>query len=984
MALRDLFVPKWKHSRVDVRIDAINTSDLDPSVLQEIARNDISPEVRITAIGKIENETTLDSIINFEKNEKVRAFAQKKQDELLDKLIASSSDMTIVLNALKKRNNEKMIVTYLSEHTLGSDLQSEFIKEIKTPALLCKLTESGCAINVCEEIVSRIDEKELLERISEKASNKKIRTLAHQKLEKLYPDPRIEQQKITAQLEECIKSIDIKVTISNLEKSKYQLEDARSKWRLIDPELKHPLYSKFTSAERNLQDQISRSTQQKELLKSLNSIAQEIEELEKEPVESIDEKLVQIKSKWESYDQSGLTGDEFNAIVNKYTVALSNVKNKIARSQEAKAQIEKKLKILQSCCDDLEKIANSDRDPDSRVYDRILSTWESNYTSVYQNSEIKKYFESLQEKFAEKVKNRIEAKRISEENEKEYVSHLVQKMESIAESKPNSTMSRYNDVLSLKRKWQKNYPLAKELKKELESRFSLAYEKFMSNYHEYKEQDSWKEWAHENVKTKLLTEIETFADKLRQNEFPLHLMRKVSNLQNQWRRAWVQNSEKSKELNEKFTAICNDIFAIGLSKKQELFERLKTILADESQNDSAEEVKNFQKQWNDIGYLPPEVEKNISDEFYSLCNSYFEQRKEQHQKYIQALQENVVLREEICKEAENLVHSTEWKDSITKFDELQKKWDESWPAPMKRSRELWVSFAKSRDQFFERYEEFKKGNDSEKEELCLEAEKLLANLESIEILPSSSSETNETNDNESISSETPDVNYNKILSQAVALRKKWNASGPASKTKREELWNRFNVPLTKVFSIIEEEHKRNFEMKEALVKEAEELAQSDDWDNSSKKFAEIREKWRTIKSAAYRDEQMLWTRLKTAGDTFFDRRRNFFDERKKESQKGLEEKKELLLEMELLVRLAGKRQSVNSYGNESAAEILKRGIDLRNKLVVEGDQRKTSDNINRYLDEIIKKWEKYPDIRNNESFQVERKFQDLLRLIRSR
>jgi hypothetical protein len=60
MALVDLFKPKWKHSDVTVRMNAVRS--LDPSettTLAQIARNDSDEGVRRLAIRRLEDPDVL-------------------------------------------------------------------------------------------------------------------------------------------------------------------------------------------------------------------------------------------------------------------------------------------------------------------------------------------------------------------------------------------------------------------------------------------------------------------------------------------------------------------------------------------------------------------------------------------------------------------------------------------------------------------------------------------------------------------------------------------------------------------------------------------------------------------------------------------------------------------------------------------------------------------------------------------------------------
>jgi uncharacterized protein YutE (UPF0331/DUF86 family) len=558
-------------------------------------------------------------------------------------------------------------------------------------------------------------------------------------------------------------------------------------------------------------------------------------------------------------------------------------------------------------------------------------------------------------------------------------------MKSIAQVSPQQAFSRYKRAVQLKHEWNKSWPLARARKTALHDEFTGAFDIFMSTFRESKEQSSWQEWASDHAKSKIIDEIEQLESRIQQGESITKISRRIGLFESEWRRA-SRGDRATDEMDERFSAIRERIFSIALAKKRELLETLQLILNTPEDTNRTDEVKSLQKQWNDIGYLSPELENDLSDTFYSLCNTFFEKRKESYQKYSEELAKNSAIREEICTEAEKLATSTDWKATKEAFAQLQTSWDESWPAPHKRSQELWMQFSKNRDLFFENYHTFQSENDKLKEQCCEKAELLLARLS--ETTPVAAAEPQSDDVQlESDNTEKTDsthVNYAQILSEAIKLQKSWKEIGPASMEHSEQLWERFNGTLKKVFSTIDEEHKKNFDLKETLVKEAESIAASDDWDTTSRRFQEIRAEWKAIRPAAYRDEQALWKRLQDAGDTFFGRRRAFFDTQKSMVNEKIEAKEQLLDEMEVLVRISGKSHLLTTTQNQSAAEILKKGIDLRNQLVVEGDSDKTYNNIKKRALEIIDIWESQEQIPGKEFYQLERRFDELLGILKRR
>jgi hypothetical protein len=1010
MALKDLIVPKWKHSRADVRLAAIDTFCNDPKIIREIAEKDESSSVRSAAVKKIEDEQMLSALIISEKDQEVLDAAKKQLEVIFKKTISSSQDKDEVVRALEKYNNEKATASWLCEHKCDLPIQQKLIMQIKNNQLLAKITEHECAQEIAEYIITQITEKELLERITQRASSKKVRTIAQEKIDKLFVDPAIQERETESKLKLCCSGMDMQVTPRNCDQAIELLEVSKSVWNKYDPQHQHPLIESFKTAESVLRARIAQAQTQKTVLGNLEKICEKIELLGKERQDTLSEQYEQLQAQWNSVDRSTIQDVVTVSLDDRFKNACAKVRGLIKAYFENQEQTRRLQDALEQACAELEQFTEDTIAPDDKVWRRLVARWESASFNFAPDETLQKRFAVAEKKYQEKKDALVQMEKSALQDEIEHVEQLAAEMRSISQSGPQQIRSRYQQVVRLKQQWDKPWPLAKKRKAALQEEFTSAYDSFMDTYYELREQSSWQQWASGNAKSKILEEIESLETQVNQGESLRKISRKIGFCDSQWRQASGFGKQGGTELDGRYSAVRERILAAALAKKTELLEKLKTVLAAPEQNNCTDEIKALQKQWNEIGYLSPEMEKDLPDTFYGLCNSYFEQRKEQYQKYTEDLEKNGAIREEICAEALKLVDSTDWKIAREAFTGLQKKWDESWPAPHKKSQELWEQFSASRSAFFERYHAFQGENDKRKEGLCDEAEQLLAKLTEWEtiakeepaMLENDTSEAIDENDSSAVvepdsagtlpaanaeqSECTPvlKVNFGSILSAAIKLQKTWKESGPASAERSDELWERFNGTLKKVFSIVDEEHRKNFELKEAVVKEAEVLAASEDWDQASSRFQELRAEWKTIRPAAYRDDQALWKRLQEAGDTFFGRRRAYFDNQKSMVREKLGEKEALVTELEIMVRIAGKSHLLKTPQNQSAAEVLKMGIDLRNKLIVDGDPEKTYNNIKKRAFEIIDIWENGEQPRGKEFFQLERRFDELLDILRRR
>ncbi len=112
---------------------------------------------------------------------------------------------------------------------------------------------------------------------------------------------------------------------------------------------------------------------------------------------------------------------------------------------------------------------------------------------------------------------------------------------------------------------------------------------------------------------------------------------------------------------------------------------------------------------------------------------------------------------------------------------------------------------------------------------------------------------------------------------------KWKLAGHVDKFRNDKLWNRIEV-ARKTFHERkrlhhEEEEKDllvNLDLKIDLVEQAESIANSTDWKNTTEVFHRLTEEWKTIGHTLNKKNEELWQRFLAAKSTFFERKREHY------------------------------------------------------------------------------------------------------------
>ena len=89
---------------------------------------------------------------------------------------------------------------------------------------------------------------------------------------------------------------------------------------------------------------------------------------------------------------------------------------------------------------------------------------------------------------------------------------------------------------------------------------------------------------------------------------------------------------------------------------------------------AAQSLIDLQEEWKHTGLVPIRERNKIYKKFRSLCDAFFD-RKREFYKTLQAEQENnLKAKIALCEKAEALQDSTDWKVTTDKLIALQKEW----------------------------------------------------------------------------------------------------------------------------------------------------------------------------------------------------------------------------------------------------------------------------------------------------------------------
>jgi hypothetical protein len=140
------------------------------------------------------------------------------------------------------------------------------------------------------------------------------------------------------------------------------------------------------------------------------------------------------------------------------------------------------------------------------------------------------------------------------------------------------------------------------------------------------------------------------------------------------------------------------------------------------------------------------------------------------------------------------------------------------------------------------------------------------------------------------------------------LLEEWKKAPRLDKKVDAALWKRFSSSRNKFdkrrrthFASLDSEHKKVASTKEVIVKEAEALANSKDWLGTANKYKSLMDQWKASGRGKKSTDTALWTRFKSAQDTFFTAKNADMAKRKGSMVENLAKREAMIVEFESLL-----------------------------------------------------------------------------------
>lgn len=333
------------------------------------------------------------------------------------------------------------------------------------------------------------------------------------------------------------------------------------------------------------------------------------------------------------------------------------------------------------------------------------------------------------------------------------------------------------------------------------------------------------------------------------------------------------------ELSDIFVSIKNGADSMMRSKEAEAVKSAFYKLLSKIKSENGEE--------NPLNNPFEVVEQN----FKAMYADYKKERADFNRQQEEEREANLVKKQAIIDELKALVEGQEDVSAqFPAFRELQNRWREAGPVPVKSFRDINDTYQFYVEKFYDMVKinrdlrdlDFRKNLEA-KEALCAAAEKLAEN-----------------------------ENVVNAFHELQKLHEQWKEFGPVAKEYRDSIWDRFKAATAVInkkyqayFEGQKEKQQENLAEKTKLCEQVEAIAEkevksSNEWNALSTEIEDIQKKWRTIGFATRKENQKIYDRFRAACDKFFSRKREYYTQFKDSMNENMEKKLSLIEQAEAL------------------------------------------------------------------------------------
>ncbi|MBL7932391.1 MAG: DUF349 domain-containing protein, partial [Bacteroidia bacterium] len=203
-------------------------------------------------------------------------------------------------------------------------------------------------------------------------------------------------------------------------------------------------------------------------------------------------------------------------------------------------------------------------------------------------------------------------------------------------------------------------------------------------------------------------------------------VRKLQELQTQWKETGAVSSHKYKEIQADYSKAVEEFYynlkifrdlqehdlKKNLELKTALIEKLKAIQSLDNVKEAERLIKVYRNEWDEIGPVPNMKWEALKAEYKQALDETYAKIKTYYHSIEELKENNLKSKQEIIEKAKNLLDSigearaSQWNEATDKILAMQVEWKNIGRTTEKDNEKIWAEFRKVCDEFFDRKKAF--------------------------------------------------------------------------------------------------------------------------------------------------------------------------------------------------------------------------------------------------------------------------------------
>ncbi len=822
MALLNIFKPKWQSPDPKVRLKAIEAISPDSPELDSLVKDD-DLLVRQAALAKITDCEHL-QMLSMSCNQTVQWEINCYLEQLFLQRLLNSSNLTDqgAENDLSHISSQEMLAQIVTSD-IDRHIRLLAVQKITDEQILSRIIEENCGKEPALAALAQINDEDLLARAADHANNRTVRARAAERLAELSKA----KHQITPvelrdkQLTELLQKVRDIAASADPEKAWHNFNEILTSWQSLSPPQDHNLLPEFNDLQSKINDRY-------------------------EAFISFDNEK---KKKFLAHD----------TLLRRLDEIIVNIK---ALCSSLPPDNSEKFKELQD--DWQQNTSNPDFEIPAKFFDKYGQICR-NYQDI---SETVQQERDVQNSFFKEI---------------EQINNLLKK------ENFKQTFKAINELSAKINNWQPKF----SDKDEITQKVNTLHHRAEKQKKEHNAQLTARRQENLDKRLALLADLRNMLTEPDVEDST----RKLPELKEQWKKP-VDLPPDAPDLDEEFQNLLkefrlrqDDFFRVrdwqlwqNKTLKEELIKEANNLDNENDLHLVFKKIKEVQTKWQEIGNAPAKENnklwrdfKNATDRNFKRCQLFFKEQDE-------ISKVNLGKKMAICRKAQELQESEEWRKTADILKDLQEEWRKAGRAPKDQDNEVYAVFREACDHFFKRRQEYYLALDRQRQENLTKKEDLCQQVEKI--------------------NNSPKLEDKKAIQ---TIQKDWRKIGPAPKEQNDAIWQRFKTACDQYYQWLDTLKPGNLKEKEILCDEVDTLVSQINKKTNYRKMAEeltaLQEKWRTIGPAPAEQQDAIWQRFKKSCDVFFTARRDFFAQIDQQRPGNEYLKKKVLARLKELVEL---------------------------------------------------------------------------------